>query len=242
MSKDAYEGLVRLLASQQVEIDALHRAPTGSAHDIRAMEQRLHDRGAEIKRLTDHVHELKTSLSERDEMISLRSHQIRGYRGAIDELTAELVCEHAARKKGAGTSRKRFNDGLDGAESRNKVDSGRLKNKTPWDEATASALRAQATTHLKLVKGLQADLVERDARIEQLNDAKLAFMHNMEERQETLILAHKKVVKERKDAEARVMDGKIALSNASIKMAEWKKMAEEQQGLIGRLMAAGQGG
>ncbi|KAK0354000.1 hypothetical protein LTR91_026139 [Friedmanniomyces endolithicus] len=315
MSKDAYEGLVRLLASQQAEIDALHRAPTSSAHDIRAMEQRLHDRGAEIKRLTDHVHELKTSLSERDEMISLRSHQIRGYRGAIDELTAELVCEHAARKKGAGTSRKRFNDGLDGAESRNKVDSGRLfeqekqikdlqlqnaklveaqeeqdtalllatefqkeahhqrqhlgsqlrerderilafheqnttfqeqiyqfTNATSWDEATASALRAQATTHLKLVKGLQADLVERDARIEQLKDAKLAFMRNMEERQETLILAHKKVVRERKDAEARVMDGKIALSNAQIKMGEWKKMAEEQQGLIGRLMAADRSG
>ncbi|KAK0261823.1 hypothetical protein LTS09_003916 [Friedmanniomyces endolithicus] len=315
LSKDAYEGLVRLLANQQAEIGTLHRAPTGSAHDIRAMEQKLHDRGAEIKRLTDHVHELKSSLSERDGMISLRNHQIRGYRKAVDELTAELVSEHATRKKGTGTSRKRFNDGLDVHETRGKVDGGRLfeqekqikdlqlqnaklveaqeeqdtalllatafqkeahnqrqhlgaqlrerderilalheqtttlqeqiyqfTNATSWDEATASALRAQATTHLKLVKGLQADLVERDARIEKLNDAKLAFMRNMEERQETLILAHKKVVKERKDAEARVMDGKIALSNASIKMGEWKKMAETQKDLIGKLMAADQSG
>ncbi|KAK0271390.1 hypothetical protein LTR91_025323 [Friedmanniomyces endolithicus] len=313
LSKDAYEGLVRLLANQQAEIGTLHRAPTGSAHDIRAMEQKLHDRGAEIKRLTDHVHELKTFLSERDEMMSLRNHQIRGYRKAVDELTAELVSEHATRKKGTGTSRKRFNDGLDVHETRGKVDGGRLfekqikdlqlqnaklveaqeeqdtalllatafqkeahnqrqhlgaqlrerderilapheqtttlqeqiyqfTNATSWDEATASALRAQATTHLKLVKGLQADLVERDARIEKLNDAKLAFMRNMEERQETLILAHKKVVKERKDAEARVMDGKIALSNASIKMGEWKKMAETQKDLIGKLMAANQSG
>ncbi|TKA79771.1 hypothetical protein B0A55_03310 [Friedmanniomyces simplex] len=312
---DKYECVVRLFNSQEAKIHALRSTPTGSAQDIRAMEQRLHDRGAEIKRLTDHVHELKVTLSERDEDLSLRNHQIKGYRKPIDELTTELESEHARRKAGADTLRRRFHDRREVAELRDDVSSGRLFEQekriqdlqrqiatleetqeeqdtalllatafqkeaheqrqqlgsqllerdgriramheqlvalqesvyqltraTSWDEATAFALQAQAATHLNLVKGLQAKLAKRNARIEKLIEAKLSFMRNMEERQETLMSNHKKMVKERKDAEARAMDAKTALQNANIRMAEWKKMAEEQQDLIGRLVAAGQAG
>ncbi|KAK3621828.1 hypothetical protein LTR56_022564 [Elasticomyces elasticus] len=334
---EQYECLVRYITTLDTR-----------AHELRGVEQRCSDCGAVIKQLNDHIHELRLTATEREEIISKQEHKLKHYRTE----NAEIKRESEKHRTDARDFQDRQNDRRRMTNVRTNVNDGRLfeqekcikdlrlkvvtleqaqeeqdttlilatifqqkaheerqrlelqarkrdeqilgllsekaglrerlngkveqvdaliqqiyqfTNASLWDDRAGLALRAQAEMNFYHLKGLQADVAERDARLEgchatiaehegqiahlqaevaerdaqvaKLNDAKLNFMRNMEERQEKLITTHKAVVKERRAAEERETDAKIALANAEIKLAQWKATAEEQQNLIARLMA-----
>ncbi|KAK3633963.1 hypothetical protein LTR56_015573 [Elasticomyces elasticus] len=338
---EQYECLVRYITT----LDS-------TAHELRGVEQRCFDRGAVIKQLNDHIHELRLTATEREEIISKQEHKLKHYRTE----NTEIKRESEKHRTDARDFQDRQNDRRRMTNVRTNVSDGRLfeqekrikdlqlkvatleqaqeeqdttlilatifqqkahgerqrlelqarkrdeqilgllsekaglrerlnakveqvdaliqqiyqfTNASLWDDRAGLALRAQAEMNLYHLKGLQADVAERDtqlegcqttiaehegqiaelqaevaerdAQVEMLNDAKLSFMRNMEQRQEKLIVNHKAVVEERKAAEEREIDVKIALANAEIKLAQWKATAEEQRKLIARLMASSAG-
>ncbi|KAK3075696.1 hypothetical protein LTR53_000738 [Teratosphaeriaceae sp. CCFEE 6253] len=227
--------------------------------DLLTARREFHKRGAEIKERHDQIHDLKNDRAAHVAALQNLRHTVAELRASVraekghaadksgtsteqtdearEEKDTALLLATAFQKR-AHEERQQFGAQLQQRKAENVLlheQIYRLTHAESWDEATGAALEAQASTHLKLVQGLQADLAECDAKLEELSVAKLSGVSEMDGPHITLIAEHQRTVKELEEARAQAQE---AANSANIKVEKWKKTAGDQSGLIKKLMAA----
>ena len=194
LSKDAYEDLVRLLTGQEKKISDLKgevermkadvgapKPPTSHKSDIReteagysALQQVSRERGSEIERLNDHLHErselvrqLEALLSDQDATMRQQDRDNRQLRADVQACEEQRTDERVRRKAEVNALRKQVDGSRRATGQREDRNSGRLfeqekKIKVMQQRMTESAdAREEQDTALALATAFQKEACEK---------------------------------------------------------------------------------
>ena len=258
--------LEALLSDQNATLQEQDRANRELRADLRACEeQRTYERArrkAEVNALRKQVdggrratgqREDRNSgrLFEQEKKIKVMQQRMAESADAREEQDTALVLA-AAFQKDAYEKRQQLGRSLESRDHQITSLQGQVSNlqnhiyqlthANNWDEATGAALEGQAAANLIFVQRLQADLADRDSRLEEVRTAKLSSEREAEEHCAALVGENRKVADELRIANSHLVQTKEAAANADIWAEKWKGRAEELGALIKKLIATDQSG